>query len=148
MDGVVRIWGGNYYDYWFTDDAFLRVRLTSRSTVLSAFVIFLALAILFGLLGAIVGIVLSALIYSRIGKSANNRRALFDTMSVQELEQKRLVNLRIPYSTISVAELRGSRLTLTVGDRQTKISFPKASLQELQSVLQSKMGGRFTVSAS
>jgi hypothetical protein len=143
---VLRNWGGSYHDYWFTDDAILKVRLVPQTVTIVGIVILVALTALFSIFGVIVGAVVAGLIYVESGRLAKRRRVWIADMSVQELKDKGMVTLRIPYSVISDAEIKGNRLIVSVEGRKVRVKVSEDNLQKLQSLLRSKMADRFTFS--
>ena len=147
MDGVRRIWGGSFHDYWFTDDAILKVRLVSQAITLIGIVVLFVLAFLYGVIfGLVLGVILSALLYVVGGQLAKRRHPQIAGLSVQDVQQKGLVTLRVPYSVISRAELKGNRLTVFVEGRRIRIKIPQDDLQVVQSLLRSKLPDTFSVS--
>jgi len=146
MDGVRRIWGGSFHDYWFTDNAILKVRLVPRAFTLVGIVVLLALALLYGVFGLILGAAVSALVYVIGGLFARRRHPRIAEFSAQDIQQKGLVTLRVPYSVISRAELRGNRLSVFVEGRRIRIKIPEDDLQGVQSLLRSKLADTFSVS--
>jgi hypothetical protein len=148
LDQVLRIWGGSYHDYWFTDDAILKVRLVPQTITLVGIVILVALTALLGILGVIIGAVVAGVIYVTSGNLAKRRRGTVADMSVQELQQKGLVTLRIPYSVVSRADIKGTRLTVSVEGRKVRVKIPEDDMPKLQSILRSKMADRYNFSVS
>jgi hypothetical protein len=146
MDQILRVWGGSYHDYWFTDDAILKVRLVPQMITIIGIVILVALTALFGIVGVLAGAVVAALIYVTSGRLAKRRRDLFARMSVQEVRQRGLVTLRIPYSVASGAEIKGTRLTISVEGRKVRVRVPEEIIPRLGSLLRAKMGDNFSVS--
>jgi hypothetical protein len=144
---VLRIWGGSYHDYWFTDDAILKVRLVPQAITLLGIVVLVGLTALLGIVGVIIGAAVAALIYVTSGRLAKGRRDQIASMSVQEVREKGLVTLRIPYSVVSGAQIKGARLTISVEGRKVRVKVPQDSLQEVQMLLRSKMGDSFSVLA-
>jgi hypothetical protein len=144
---VLRIWGGSYHDYWFTDDAILKVRLVPQAITLLGIVVLVGLTALLGIVGVIIGAAVAALIYVTSGRLAKGRRDQIASMSVQEVREKGLVTLRIPYSVVSGAQIKGARLTISVEGRKVRVKVPQDSLQEVQTLLRSKMRDSFSVSA-
>jgi len=145
---VLRIWGGSYHDYWFTDDAILKVRLVPQAITLIGIVILVALTALFSTFGVILGAVLAVIIYLWSGRLAKSRRHRVASMSVTDLKERGLVTLRIPYSVISEAGIKGNKLTVSVEGRKVRVKVSDDSLQKLQSLLRSKMPDRFSFSAN
>jgi hypothetical protein len=148
LDQVLRIWGGSYHDYWFTTDAILKVRLVPQAITLVGIVILVGLTALLGVVGVIIGAVVATVIYLASGRLAKSRRGRVASMSVQEIQKKGIVTLRIPYSVISGAEIKGTRLTLSVEGRKVRVKVPKESLEKLEALLRSKMGDSFSISGS
>jgi hypothetical protein len=105
------------------------------------------LTALLGIVGVIIGAAVAALIYVTSGRLAKGRRDQIASMSVQEVREKGLVTLRIPYSVVSGAQIKGARLTISVEGRKVRVKVPQDSLQEVQTLLRSKMRDSFSVSA-
>jgi hypothetical protein len=143
---VLRIWSGSYHDYWFTDDAVLKVRLVPASITLLGILVLVGLTALFAVIGVIIGAVVALLIYVASGRIAKHRRERVVGMSVQELKQMGMVTLRIPYSVISEAELKRNRLIISVEGRKVRVKVPEGDQQDLQTLLRSKLGGNFSIS--
>ena len=145
MGNVIRVWGGSYHDYWFTDDAILKVRLISRVATLVGIVVLVVLTALFATAGAILGALVAVIIYFVGGRMAKSKRPKIAELSPKQVRDKGLVTLRVPYSVISKAELRGARLTIFVEGRKIRIKTEQESLQNLQLLLRSKLADSFTV---
>lgn len=146
MAQVLRIWSGSYHDYWFTDDAVLKVRLVPQAITILGIVVLVGLTFLLGIVGVILGAIIAALIYLASGRLAKSRRDMIGGMSVQDVKQKGLVTLRIPYSVISGADLKGDRLTISVEGRKVRVKVPDDDQQGLKTLLSSKLGTNFGVS--
>jgi hypothetical protein len=139
MDQVLRVWGGSYHDYWFTEDAVLRVRLVPTAiTVLGIFVLVI-LTLLLGIIGLIIGAAVTVLIYLSSGRLAKGRRGLVAGLTVQQVKERGMVTLRIPYSVVTSAEFKGNRLTLNVEGRKIKINVPQEDLPRLRVLIRSKL---------
>jgi hypothetical protein len=139
LDQVLRVWGGSYHDYWFTEDAILRVRLVPTAiTVLGIFVLVI-LTLLLGIIGLIIGAAVTVLIYLSSGKLAKGRRGLVAGLTVQQVKERGMVTLRIPYSVVTSAEFKSNRLTLNVEGRKIKISVSQADLPRLRVLIRSKL---------
>lgn len=148
MGQVLRIWGGSFHDYWFAEDAILKVRLVPQSLTLAGIIVLVALTALLGITGVILGALIAVLIYLGSKRIAVGRRARTLDLSVQDVQRRGIVTLRIPYSVISDAEIRGTRLTLSIDGRKVRVSVPEENLQELESLLRTKLSSNFTVSTS
>jgi hypothetical protein len=146
LSKILQVWGGSFHDYWFTDDAVLKVRLVPQAITLVGIVVLVGLTALLGILGVIIGAVVAVLIYVASGRLAKRRRDKVASMSVQEVRQKGLVTLRIPYSVVSGAELRGNKLVISVEGRKVRVKVPEEDQQQLQTLLRSKLGDEFSVS--
>jgi hypothetical protein len=148
MTRVLRIWGGSYHDYWFAEDAVLKVRLVPQIITIIAIVVLVALTLLFSVIGIVVGAAFAVATYLVSGRLAKSRRNRIALLSAKEAQEKGLVTLRIPYSLITRAEFKGRRLAMSVEGRKVRVNVPKDDLKDLQSVLRSKLPDNLTISDS
>jgi antitoxin component of MazEF toxin-antitoxin module len=139
----LRVWGGSYHDYWFADDAILKVRLVPQIITIIGIIVLVALTLIFSVSGVVVGAVFAVATYLASGRLAKSRRSRMALLTVQQAQQKGLVTLRIPYSVVSQAELKGRRLTLSVEGRKIRVNIPQQYLADVQSLLSSKLPGDF-----
>lgn len=145
-DDVLRIWGGSYHDYWFTQDAMLKVRLVSRAITILGIVVLALLTAFLGIVGVIIGAGVAVLIYLLSGNLAKRKRDDIGRFSVEEAKDRGLVTLIVPYTVISEAELRGNRLTLTVEGRRIRVKVAQDHRERLRSLLAGKLGRNFSFS--
>jgi hypothetical protein len=145
---VLRIWGGSYHDYWFTDDAVLKVRLVPQTFTIIGIVVLVALTAFLGITGVLLGALIAALIYFASKRIAMSRRARTASLSVQDVRRRGMVTLRIPYSVVSHAEIEGNRLTLSIDGRKVRVNVPEEDLQRLESLLQTKLPSNFSTSTA
>ncbi len=143
MGQVLKIWGGSFHDYWFAEDAILKVRLVPQSLTLFGIILLVVLTALLGITGVILGALIAVLIYLGSKRIAVGRRARAVGLSVQDVQRRGIVTLRIPYSVISSAEIKGTRLTLSIDGRKVRVNIPEENLQELQSLLREKLSSNF-----
>jgi hypothetical protein len=147
LDGILRIRGGSYWDYWFTESEVLRVKLVSQSVLLIALLLMLTLTVVFGVIGALLGLLALLLVYLRIGRTARKRRSMLEGKTVDELlGHSRMIDLRIPYSEVSRAELATGKLTLLAGHRKIRIKILPTDFEQLRAHLQSKLGEKLVMS--
>lgn len=146
MSQVLRVWGGSYHDYWFADDAILKVRLVPQSLTIAGIVILVALTALLGILGVIFGALVAVVIYYAGRSIARRRRDFAASLSVQDVRRRGMVTLRIPYSLVSEAVLKGDRLTLSVEGRKVRVKVPDEDLPKLQSLLRQKLPDSVSIS--
>jgi antitoxin component of MazEF toxin-antitoxin module len=139
----LRVWGGSYHDYWFADDAILKVRLVPQIITIIGIIVLVALTLIFSVSGVVIGAVFAVATYLASGRLAKSRRSRMALLTVQQAQQKGLVTLRIPYSVVSQAELKGRRLTLSVEGRKIRVNIPQQYLADVQSLLSSKLPGDF-----
>lgn len=145
MGQVLRIWGGSYHDYWFAEDAILKVRLVPQTLTIVGIATLVVLTALLGITGVILGALIAVLIYFAGKRIAVGRRARTVSLSVQDVQRLGMVTLRIPYSVVSDAEIKGRRLTLSIDGRKIRVSVPEEDLQNLESLLQAKLGSNFSI---
>ncbi len=145
MGSVIRVWGGSYHDYWFTDDAVLKVRLVSQVLTLGGIVVLVVLTALLAIVGVILGAIVAVTIYFAGGSIARRKRVRVAELSPKQVQDIGLVTLRVPYSVISRAELKGTRLTIFVEGRRIRIKVGQENLQSLQLLLRSKLPDAFTM---
>lgn len=146
LSQVLRVWGGSYHDYWFADDAILKVRLVPQSLTIAGIVILVALTALLGILGVIFGALVAVVIYYAGRSIARRRRDFAASLSVQDVRRRGMVTLRIPYSLVSEAVLKGDRLTLSVEGRKVRVKVPDEDLPKLQSLLRQKLPDSVSIS--
>jgi hypothetical protein len=146
LNKIVRIWGGSYHDYWFTDDAILKVRLVPISITILGIVILVALTAVLGIFGVVIGAAVAFVIYLTSGRIAKRRRHRVLDLSPDDLKRRGLVTLRVPYSLVSEAEIKGNRLTISVEGRKIRIKIPEDDMSKLQALLRVKIGTSFFVS--
>lgn len=139
------MWGGSYHDYWFTDDAVLKVRLVPQIITVVGILVLLVLTFVLGIVGVLIGAAIAAATYFASGRLARSRRAGISLLSPQQVREKGLVILRIPYSVISRAEISGRRLTIFVEGRRIRVNVPDEELPGLQSMLRSKLSDGLSV---
>lgn len=145
MGSVIRVWGGSYHDYWFTNDAVLKVRLVSQVLTLVGIVVLVALTALFAIIGVVLGAIVAIIIYFAGGSIAKRKRVWVAELSPKQVQDIGLVTLRVPYSVVSRAELKGTRLTIFVEGRRIRIKVGQENLQSLQLLLRSKLPDSFTM---
>ncbi len=146
MSQVLRVWGGSYHDYWFADDAILKVRLVPQSLTIAGIVILVALTAILGILGVIFGALVAVVIYYAGRSIARRRRDFAASLSVQDVRRRGMVTLRIPYSLVSEAVLKGDRLTLSVEGRKVRVKVPDEDMPKLQSLLRQKLPDSVSIS--
>lgn len=101
--------------------------------------ILVALTALLGIAGVIIGALVALVIYYSGRSIARRRRGYTASLSIQDVRRRGMVTLRIPYSLISSAQLKGARLTLSVEGRKVRIKVPDEDLPKLQSLLRQKL---------
>lgn len=111
-------------------------------------VLLVVLTALLGITGVLLGALIAVLIYLGSKRIAVGRRARTVGLSVEDAQRRGIVTLRIPYSVISNAEIKGARLTLLVDGRKVRVNVPEENLQELESLLRSKLSSNFSTSTS
>lgn len=145
MEQVLRVWGGSFSDYWFAEDAILKVRLVPQALTIVAIVALVLLTLLFGIIGVIAGAFFAVLLYFAGGRIARTRRGRVAELAPREAQDRGIVTLRIPYSVITEANVKGNRLTLSVEGRKLRVKFPEGDSERLRSLLREKLPDRFSV---
>jgi hypothetical protein len=146
LDQVLRIRGSRYSDYWFAEDAILKVRLAPQALTLLAIVVLVLLTALFGIVGVITGALTAVLLYFVGGWIANGRRDRVSGLTVKEAQGLGLVTLRIPYSVVSQVEMTATHLAISVEGRTLRVRVSEDASQRLQSLLREKLSDRFSAS--
>ncbi len=146
MDGIVKVWGGSYWDYWFTENEILRVSLVSQTVVIVAILLMATLGFLLGLIGITIGVVVLVLVYARVRRTAKKRRSQLEGRSIDDLVGSKMIGLRIPYSDVSHAELGSGQISIFYRRRRIRMKVPPGDLPQLDTLLRSKLGDKLTVS--
>ena len=145
MEGILRVGGGAYWDYWFAEREIVRVSLVSQSVVLIALLVMLTLTVLFRIIGALIGVLVLVFVYSRIGKTARKKRSMLEDKSIEDSALGKMIDLHVPYSEVTRAELARGRLTVVFGHRKVRIKIPPGDAAEVEALLQSKLAEKLTV---
>jgi hypothetical protein len=124
LNGILKIQGGSYWDYWFTENEIAKVNLVSQSVLLVALLLMPTLTMVFRIMGAVFGVLALLLVYSRIGRTARKRRSALEGKDVEEVAHARMIDLRMPYSEASGAELASGKLTVWSGRRKIRVRIP------------------------
>ncbi len=146
MDGILKIWSGSYWDYWFTENEILRVSLVSQTVLIVAVLLTATLGFLLGLIGITIGVVVLLVVYARVRRTARKRRSQLEGKSIDDLVGSKMIGLRIPYSEVSRAELGSGQISIFYGRRRIRMKVPPGDIPQLDALLRSKLGDRLTVS--
>jgi len=160
MGEVLKIEGGRWTDFWFTDKDILQITVAPSSYIYVTTAAFVAVAVLLarelnptfvsgvivaaagGAFAAALGGIFGSLLANR--SAIRRRRELLSLASDQVRAQKKLA-ISVPWSELESVKLSGRTMTLCHGKHQMKILLPPKAVVPAREYVSAKLAGRVVI---
>lgn len=160
MGEILKIEGGRWTDFWFTDRDVLQISVAPSSYVYVSTAAFVAVAILLargfnltfvnGIIVAAIGGAVAAALGGIFGsllanRSAVRRRREILSLTSDQLRANKKMAICVPWKEIESAKLSGKTMTLKHGKVQMRILLPPKAVVPAREYVSGKLAGKLVI---